>query len=354
MKSFVIGLVCLLLAGMAIGQSSSEPVLKPRVNTPVEDLTPSSDSVSPDSPVITVQGVCDTSAGGSNPSDCKTVVTRAQFEKMLAAIQPNMPKQGQKQLASRYALVLILVQKAHEMGLDKGPEFDEQMYLQRLQLLARLAGEQAQKNAAKVTDAEIEDYYKQHSSDYTTISYDRLYVPKMKQDLAVAPNDPEKRDKREASQAEMKQEADKLRARAVSGEDFTKLQQEAYDFAGSKLKATNTRIDKVTKTGLPPSDASIFDLKKGEVSQVFADPQGFMIYKVEDFQDQPLADVREEVARAVQNEKLKQFSESLQKSAANSTTYNDAYFAVPAPPSLRKPGEPVTAPVPNAPAPGKK
>ena len=173
----------------------------------------------------------------------------------------------------------------------------------------------------------------------------------------TTPTDPDAQKKREASEAEMKEEADKLRARAAAGEDFVKLQQDAYDFAGLKLKSTssNTHVDKVRKNAVPPGDVSIFDLKKGDVSPVLNDPQAYMIYKVGDSQEQALADVKDEISRALQNQKLRTFGETLQKSAAESTTYDDAYFATPAPPSLRSPGEPAPAPpAPGTPAPGKK
>ena len=355
MKALLSGFVCLILVGAANGQANSQPELKPRPSNPVEDLQPGDNSkVSPDAPVITINGVCDKS--GTAATDCKTVVTRAEFERVVRTIQPNMPKPQQKQFATRYVNVLLLAGKAHEMGLDHGPEFDEQMYLARLQVLARLGGEQLQKDAGKVSDSEVEAYYHDHSGDFKTISYDRIYVPKQKQTDTTGqkPNDPEAQKKREGSETEMKEEADKLRARAAAGEDFAKLQQEAYDFAGMKLKASNTRVDKVRKSALPPTDAAIFELKKGDVSQVFNDPQGFMIYKIEEFQDQPLADIHEEVARSMQGEKLKKASDSLQKTAASDTTYDDAYFATPAPPTLRNPGE---APAPTKPSPqppGKK
>jgi hypothetical protein len=115
-------------------------------------------------------------------------------------------------------------------------------------------------------------------------------------------------------------------------------------------------VEKVRKNALPPSDGSIFELKKGEVSQVFNDPAAYMIYKIDDFQDQPLSDVKQEVARSLQGQKLKTFSEELQKSVAENTTYNDSYFAVPAAPSLKNPGEPPAAPTgaQASPAPGKK
>jgi hypothetical protein len=326
----------------------------------VQDLptTGESEKVAPDAPVITINGVCEQAAGSASGANCKTVVTRAEFEKLTNSIQPNMAKPVQKQFAARYVTVLVLAQKAHQDGLDKGPEFEQQLELQKLQLLARLAAENVQKQAAQVSDSDIEDYYKQHSSDFKTIGYDKLYVPKQKQFDAAKANDPDIQKKRVASEAEMKAEADKLRARAAAGEDFAKLQQEAYDFAGMKLKAANTRVEKVRKNSMLPSDAVIFDLKKGDVSQVIDDPQGYMVYKVEDMQDQPLAEIREEVSRAVQSHKMRTASESLQKEASTDTTYNDAYFATPAPPTLRNPGE-IGRPTPSNPAstppsPGKK
>jgi parvulin-like peptidyl-prolyl isomerase len=338
LRVFWSGFVCLLTAALAAGQANQQPTLKTRPDNQVQDLQPATDnsSLPPDAPVITVNGVCDKSDGSG--ADCKTVITRAEFEKVIHAVQPNMPKAQQKQFAARYVNVLLLADKAKQLGLDHGPDFEEQMYLQRLQLLARLGGEQVQKDAAKVSDSDIENYYREHTNDFRTVTYDRIYVPKQKQsDAAQKPNSPDAG--KQASQTEMKEEADKLRARAVAGEDFAKLQQEAYDFAGLKLKPSTARVEKVSKNALPPNDAAIFNLNKGEVSQVFSDPQGYMIYKVEDFEQQPLADVHEQVARTLQTENLKKASESLQNTATTETTYDSSYFATPAPPTLRNPGE---------------
>jgi len=203
-----IGLACVLCAGIALGQANSEPVVKPRVNTPVQDLpaAPADQKVSPDAPVITVHGVCDKSSSAA-PADCKMVITRAEFEKAVKALQPNMTKPQQKQFATRYVAALVLAQRAHEQGLDRGPEFDEQLQLQRLQLLARLAGENMQKEAANVSDAEIEAYYTQHSNDFQSISYDKLYVAKTKPADAATqkPADPAAQ---KSSEAAMKEEAE--------------------------------------------------------------------------------------------------------------------------------------------------
>lgn len=355
------GLVCLVLAGLATAQTSSPPVLTPRSNSRVEELPINGDNIAPDAPVVTIKDLCDKPAGtNAGSADCKTVITRSEFESLINAVRPNLSKAQQKQLAARYVQILILANKAQELGLDKGPAFDEQMRVQRLNILATLAGEHIQKDAGQVSDAEIESYYRDHSADFRTISYDKIYVPKQKQGemaKAAAPNDPDAQNKRAAAEAEMKEEADKLRARAASGEDFIKLQQEAYDKAGLKLESTaaNIHVEKIPKNRLPAGDSSIFDLKKGDVSQVLNDPAAFMIYKIDDFQDQPLESVKQEVSRTLQSQKLKAFSEELQKSVVEKTTYNDAYFAVPGAPSLRNPGEPATPTgAQSSPAPGKK
>ena len=354
MKAFSYALVCLCVAGIGWGQAGKpspapEPTLKTRATTASGE---SSAAVSADSPVVTVDGLCRRPPNSSaTPADCRTVITRADFERVIDAVQPNMPAATKKQFVSRYVVVLLLAEKAHEMGLDQGPDFDEQMRLARLQTLARLAGERMQREASQISESDIEGYYRAHTADFKTISFDRLYVPKQKQvdNSTQKPNDPDAQKKREESEAAMKEEADKLRARAAAGEDFAKLQQEAYDFANYKLKAPNTRVENVRKASIPPGDVSIFDLKKGDVSQVFNDPAGYMIYKVAGTEELPLASVREEIARALQAENARKAFDELQGSVK--TTLNDSYFAVPAPPSLKNPGE---QPAAEQPAPGKK
>jgi hypothetical protein len=359
-------LACLVLAGAALAQSgASAPSLKPRPASPAKAqgaaaptarapaASGETSNVAPDAPVITIQGLCEKGGGGSGtPTDCKTVITRAEFEKVVNAVQPNMPPAAKKQFASRYVAALYLAEKAHELGLDKGPTFDEKMEIARLQILASMGGEHVHQEAAKVTDGEIENYYHDHISDYKTISYDRLFIPKQKQvePSAEKPNDPDLQKKREASEAEMKAEAAKLRARAAAGEDFAKLQQEAYDFGGyTQVKASSPRVDKVRKDRIPPADASIFELKVGDVSQVFSDASGFVIYKIEAIEDVSAASVHDEISRKLASDREKGAIESLQ----NSTKLDDAYFATPAapaPPTLKNPGE---APATPTPAPGK-
>ena len=351
MKSVLLGVVCLMLATTAISQTTKPaPVLKPR-SSESNELIPGS-NVAPDAAVITIQGLCERPPNSNaTPVDCSTVVTRADFEKLVNAVQPNMPAASRKPFATRYVTILLLAEKAHEMGLDKTPEFDEQIHIARLQLLARQAGEKMQRDAANVPDSEISDYYQQHAGDYKAIGFDRIFVPKQKQANGGKPNELHPATANEASEAEMKEEADKLRARAAAGEDPAKLQQEANDFAGNKTKVTNVKVENMRKTSIPPSDSGIFDLKAGEVSQVYSDATGYRVYKITEIKDLPLTSVHDEIAHALQGQNMKNAFESLQNSAK--TTFDNSYFSTPAAPSLRNPGE-TPAPQGTTPPPGKK
>lgn len=357
MKSFFNALACLLLAAAAMAQTNQIAAAPQQSAKGSEMLPVQAAGPADDAPVITIQGLCERPGGSSaSPSDCKTVVTRADFERIAPA---NTPAPQKKQIADRYVQALVLAEKAHESGADHNPDFEKQIYLMRLQLLARAGYQDLQKQTATVSDAEAEDYYKQHIADYKTISFDKLYVPKQKftDASSTKPNDADAEKKRQSSEAEMKDEAEKLRARAAAGEDFKKLQQDAYDFAGLKQTAQNTRMENQRKNQVLAADSAIFELKAGETSQVFNDPAGFMVYKIVEVKDLPMASARDEISRTLQAEKLKAAMDGLKSSVK--TSLDESYFGVTAAPTLRKPGEtPTQNPAPSStktpPPPGHK
>src|SRR5512142_1711722 len=92
-----------LLASLAMGQAAPNPTTPPAANPGGSVATAKSNEsqVAPDAAVITVPGVCHTSAShtktgaaaASKQEDCKTVITRAQFEALANALQPNMNAQ---------------------------------------------------------------------------------------------------------------------------------------------------------------------------------------------------------------------------------------------------------------------
>ena len=281
------------------------------------------------------------------------MVTRAQFEGLVNAIAPNMVPFARKQFATRYANALIMSHEAQKMGLDSGPKFEELMRLQRLTLLNQLMGQSLQDKASQIPDADLEDYYKKNPEPYEEISAQKIFVPRTKQletPKGVKLTEAETKKRQEGAETAMKTEADALRKRAAAGEDFAKLQAEAFTFAGLKTKPPGTSMDKARRTSLPPNQAAVFDLKKGEVSQVISDPSGYFIYKAGEKDTLPLDKVRDEIKGTLRAQRMQDSMQAIQQSAT--PTFDDKYFVVPA-------GQGPTFPIggnstiPRAPAPPK-
>jgi hypothetical protein len=354
----------LVLTNMVFAQAApaNSKAAKPATSVDQEDeeqAPPPAPKIAPDTAVITIKGICDdkpraatappkTAKPVSPRAECQTVVTRAQFEKLADALQPNMAPQVKRQLANSYPRILTMAHEARKRGLDKSPAFEEKLQFARQQLLMQELNRAIQAEAAVVPEKEIADYYHENSAAYEQATLQRIFVPKSK--AVDSPKDSAKPDdvksRQEAAEAAMTQEAEALRTRAVAGEDFEKLQKEAFDLAGLKSTPPPTNLGKMRRTNLPPAHASVFDLKPNQVAPVISDPSGHYIYRLVSKQIPPLDQVKEEIHATLQNQRMKDALQNIQ----NSTTseLNDTYFgASPAAPA-RGPGRP------NQPAPNKE
>jgi hypothetical protein len=282
-------------------------------------------TIAPDSPVITISGLCDDSARNTPviPA-CVTIITRAEFEKIVAAIQPNMSARARREFATRYAEVLVLSRKAEQARLDKGTSYEEQMKMARIEILSQEITRAIQAQASQVSDQDIVDYFRQNGSSFEQAEVDRIYVPR-NQD-PTSPTDKslsEGNVRSQSSDSYSKELADKLHARAIAGEDFDKLQADAYKMAGIKT-ATSSNMGKIRRISLPPDQASIMDLAPGQVSSVIASTNGYFIYKIRTKEMLSLDQAREEIKATLRSQRIQEETRAIQESAT--PTLNEAYF----------------------------
>jgi len=355
------GFVCLLLCALTWGQgppaNSAAPAQQPAAaagaQKPTAPGAPAADDaaskVAPDAPVITIDGLCDNPpADKSTP--CQTVFTREQFEKLLNAIQPNMPPRGRRQFANRYVNALVMSQKAKAEGLDKTPSFEQRLALARIQILSQLLNQSIQEKASQVSDQDIQDYYDKNKADYDEVALHRIFIPRTQQHdskVKLSPAEQEKADK--AGEAAMKAEADKIRARAAAGADFEKLQAEAFVAAGIKSKAPSTDMGKVRRNGLPPSQVSVMDLKAGTISEVISDQNGYLVYKAGAKDTLALDGVKDEIKGTLRGQRMQAQMQEIEHSST--TTLNEAYFG---PDVAQRPGMPMPPGMPGRPTPPPK
>jgi hypothetical protein len=350
-------LVCLLLAGLAYGQAAP-PATPPAAATnknqsaaAAPDKAPEM-KIGPEDTVITIKGFCTDSTLQGDA--CKTIITRAQFEKLSEALQPGMSPAIRRQLATAYARVLKMSAGAEKRGLDKTASFEEKMYFARMQILSQELSRSLQEDANKASDSDIEDYYKKNLASYQQATLARIVVPRTKQISAIvakpktgaadatksAAQPPTEAQKKAAEEAMTKLAAD-LRTRAAQGEDPDTLQKEAYTAAGLPGNAPNTKMEKIRRTSLPTTHQVVLTLKPGEVSEVISDPNSsYYIYKLISIETLPLDTVKPEIQRMISSER---YRDSMQGFQGN-VDLNDAYFgpsprptAMPLPPRGVKP-----------------
>lgn len=261
----------------AWGQSSLSPTGKK------SDLTARANvaDVPMDAAVVTIKGFCSNQssqpAKSTDKSSCQTVITRAQFEQLASAIRPNVSASVKQQLASLYPRMLVMSQKAEELGLDRLPPYEQMIAFSRMQILSQGLTRSLQQQTA-VSDKEISAYYHDHAAEFEEYTLERLFVPLRKQ-----PADSKNQGAGEmrVGQMDLAELAENLRKRAASGGDLLQLQKEAFAQAGITVASPNVNLGKVRRSALPANQGAIFELKAGQVSEVITDAGGHYIYKLE-------------------------------------------------------------------------
>lgn len=358
-------LVCALLGTMALAQAEPGAPAQPGQQPPAT-LPVAQPEVKPTDPVLTITGFCPKAAASKTaagakapakpasakaPTDCKTVITRAEFEKLANALAPSLTPQFKRQLANILPRLMVLSSKAEAEGLQNTPRYAETMKFARMQILTQSLQSKLQEDSAKVSDADIKAYYDAHPDAYQQYSIDRIFIPRTKQEAEEGEADADadkdaklSEEQQKAKQAEeqakrkndedaMTKLAASLRDRAAAGEDFAKLQKEAYAAAGMKIENINVNIPKMRKTGLPQGHTGVFDMKAGEVSQVITDAGGHYIYRINTKDQIALDSAKEEIHNTLQTQKLKEQMDALNNSFKSEP--NDSYFTAAAPGGLR-------------------
>jgi hypothetical protein len=369
-----IWLLCVCLGAVAWAQMQPAP-------SPATPPNPSAAApakpveVAEDAAVLTVYGVCPagekaaatpktaasksttgaakSTAAAKKAADCKTVITRAEFEKMASGLAPTMTPQLKHQLAAKLPQFLALSEVAKEKGLDKTPQYIETLKIVKMQILTQQLQRSVQEQADKVSDTEVEEYYKKNPEAYEQFSIDRIFVPRYKQVEPEKASDEKLTDeqqkakeaadqaKREEGEKQLSELAKTLQARAAKGEDFTTLQKEAFEAAGMKMDSPTINLPKVRRTGLPPAHAAVFELKEGEVSQVISDNGGSYIYKIKAKETLPLDDsMKTEIHNSLKSQRVKDLMDKYNNSFHADT--NEAYFGPPGPAGMPggRPGPP--------------
>lgn len=318
-------------------QPAARPASPSVSNTPAQPVA-HPEAVGASEAVITIHGFCPNTPG-KNGDSCATVLTKEQFEKIVAAVNQSgapMPAVAIRNMAERYVQILAFADAAEKLGLDKDPKFQELMHVVRLNSLSEAYRRTLEEKYRTPSDADVKAYYDKNVAKFEQVKLSRVFVPR------VNPKAPREGLEDFAQQAQ--QVANALRERAAKGEDLDKLQQEAYKTLGLAPPSLNTDVGMKRRGSFPPAvDLEIFALKPGEVTKVEPEPAGFQFYKLQGRETLTLAQTKNEIVAAIHKENLDAANKAVLDPVH--ADLNDIYFGP------KSAGSPLMMPPPRSPQP---
>ncbi len=172
----------------------------------------------------------------------------------------NLPDEQKNQLKQQWAQIMVAEKKGTQAGLDKSRKVELQIMLQEARALAETYAKEKLVERVKATDAEIDEYIKNHP---------------------------------ELDPAKAKTQAEEILKRARGGEDFKKLASEYTTEPGGKEREGDLGWFGRGQMVKPFEDAA-FALQAGQISDVIETDFGFHIIKVEERGTKPGPDGKPE------------------------------------------------------------
>jgi len=310
----------LLLAGLLTGTVYGQA---PQDATPrLTDVAPATPAATPDKVVLKVgeeqftQADVDFLIGNLNPQAQRTLAT-----------------QGRRSLGEQYAAMVLLSQQALSHHLDTTPTYLRQLAIQRRQLLAQAAYDELQRQAA-VTPEEVGQYFSAHQTEFDEAQLRQVIVRKRPEGAnegtpGLSPQDARAR-------------AESVRKALATAADAKKVAQE-LQVPNEVLIDVEPRA--VRRGGMRPEmDKVAFQLRDGEVSEIFDVPQALVFFQVVGRRHLELKDASPQIENTLRQQKVEAAVAELKKKTA--VWMDDQYFA---PPSTSPAAATSTGPPPSQP-----
>jgi len=293
-------------------------------------------NVPPNTPVVTLKGVCKQSQA---KTACETVITREDLDRYLTSSSPDYSGTARGRQAVQYARALAFSALAEQQGLDKDPalakEIDAQVKLARMRILGAAYLEKLQQQTTTIAEADIQKYYTDHKDLYEQAQVRRLSVP------VTVPTETG----RPLDRAAITSEMGDLRSRAVAGEDFNQLQQDAFKHLHIQAPPPPVNLLTLRRGSVQGDEAKAFDLKPGEVSAMLDLPAAYVLIKLESKEPVPIETVHQEIEATLRRDRLQRQVAELTKHF--STEFNLQYLGLPSQPDVFGLTAVAPAPVPS-------
>lgn len=235
---------------------------------------------------------------------CQTKLTREQFEKRYRTIytgprRPNERPPNASIRAEQFVRTLAYSNEARKEGIDKDPDFQQELQEVEMQLLSTALQKKLKAEAANPPDQALQDYYDKNSKRYEELTVRSVFIPRPPRSKAAqaAPTPEGAAPWAEGEDVETQKIGDEARRQMVAGVDLDKVQQTVYAATKSTEQNHSTQPATWRRNPVIPAseEAMLFALKPGEVSPPVPNGSGLTIYRLESKRMIPLAEVIKEV-----------------------------------------------------------
>lgn len=252
-------------------------------------------------------------------------IRQSEFENALKTL-PEQYQQyatgpGKKQFAEDYLRMKMLAAAGTKAGLDKDPEVLSQLALMRENLVAN-AQLQKIEEGIKISDDDLKKVYETNKAQYEQVKARHILI-------AFKGSPAAQQGKAELTEEQAKAKADDLYKQLVAGAKFDELAQKESDDVGS-----GSRGGDLGPFGrgqmVPEFEKAAFAAKAGELTPVVRTQFGYHIIKVDEHASTPFEEVKETLEKSERQTRLQAELEKMKTAAT--PTFNETYFAPPAPP----------------------
>jgi len=247
-------------------------------------------------------------------------VTKSEYEAFINALPPQIQAEAKgpnkRKLAEQYAELRMMAEEARKRKIDQKPEIKVQMMLQQDQMLAQRLFADLQASA-KVDDASVQKYYDEHKSEYEVVKARHILVRFQGSRVPV------REGQKEMTEAESLAKAQELKKKLDGGADFAAVAKTDSDDTGTGAQGGD--LGEFGRGQMVPEfDTAVFAQPVGKVGDPVKSAFGYHLIKVEERKSKTVAEMKDQIEKALRPELAKQEVESIKK--ANAIGVDDGYF----------------------------
>jgi len=253
-------------------------------------------------------------------------VKQSEFESALktlpAEYQQYAMGTGKKQFAEDYLRMKMLAQMGYKAGLQNDPSVQQQLSLMKDNLVANAQLGKIDKGIT-LSDADLQKIYNDNKKDYEQVKARHILIA-----FKGSPAAPQ--GKPELTEDQAKAKAEELKKQIEGGAKFEDVAKKESDDTGSGSNGGELGAFGHGQM-VPEFEKAAFEAKVGEVIGPIRTQYGFHVIKVDSHESTPFEGVKAAIEKREHQKRLQEQLDALKNDAK--PTFNEAYFAPPAPPA---------------------